>query len=381
MSFSFFRGEDALPRGQFRVPPSFLCSYAKIGSSQPDEESVENQHLNTRLDGTIQGRSLGINANLTPTLKPEDPRTSDELCANTKRDQFVMVSEEAVGIERAVDINRNHLVDLQRSIQTRLTGSTLETEDVYPFGSITCTGQRMDLTVSQKNQSKRCPGIPEEVSEPEVVGNGKTAGAVNCSNGVSLNKLYSCLKKMKCRRNDSGNYENLATISMNGREHGFSKTYFQRALANNVSSQPTHARRDQEEMFLLVGGKSKPVRFEIDPHGLNLLEKEWRVELRTRNSLSCNSSNEEGLKLFQKFRSRFRMPNHRPPLGRSTPNLLIPWARHVVHRGRSQSPEKRDKLEKDETGRKLSIHVYLPNAGWDEQRSPTPTTPVLSPSR
>lgn len=158
MSFSFFRGEDALPRGQFRVPPSFLRSYAKIGSSQPDEESVENQHLNTRLDGTIQGRSLGINANLTPTLKPEDPRTSDELCANTKRDQFVMVSEEAAGIERAVDINRNHLVDLQRSIQTRLTGSTLETEDVYPFGSITCTGQRMDLTVSQKKSKQALPG-------------------------------------------------------------------------------------------------------------------------------------------------------------------------------------------------------------------------------
>ena len=62
--------------------------------------------------------------------------------------------------------------------------------------------------------------------------------------------------------------------------------------------------------------------------------------------------------------------------------LPIPWARHVVHKGRSLSPEEKEQLKEDESGRKLSIHVYLPNAGWDVQgKNSTPTTPMSSPSR
>lgn len=69
-------------------------------------------------------------------------------------------------------------------------------------------------------------GILEEVSEFEVVGNEKIVGVVNCLNGVFLNKFYLCLKKMKCWRNDLGNYENFVMIFMNGWEYGFSKIYF-----------------------------------------------------------------------------------------------------------------------------------------------------------
>jgi len=47
------------------------------------------------------------------------------------------------------------------------------------------------------------------------------------------------------------------------------------------------------------------------------------------------------------------------------------------------NPQEKEQLEEDESGRRLSIHVYLPNAGWDcdEQRNSTPSKPMFSPSR
>lgn len=373
----------------FRAPPSFLRRHcAKTRSRQVDvEKSAEEQHLNVILDGTIQGHSLRKNANvLSHTQKTENiDKTSDELGANTTRSEFASALEKPAGAERVEEMNRGQLADLHRSIQTRLKGPTIDNVKIYPLSSMTCTGQRVDLTQGQQNRNdKRCAGITEEICESEVVSNGKTAGVPSYSNAVSLNKLYSSLKKIKCRRNDLGHYEDLATISVNSREPGLGRSYFQKVLAtNNTAKQQAHEQRaTQEGIFLLVGGKSKPVRYEINPDGLNLLEKEWRVELKSRDSLFCNPSDDgEGLKLLQKFRARFRQENQRTFLGRKTPNLPIPWARHVVHRGRNQSPEERDKLNEDEAGRKLSIHVYLPNAGWDEQRSSTPATPMLSPSR
>ncbi|XP_044170528.1 uncharacterized protein LOC122954543 [Acropora millepora] len=371
---------------QFRAPPSFLGRHcAKTRCRQVDlEKSSDVKHLNVLLDGTIQGHSLRKNTNvLSHTKKPENiDKTSDELGANTTRIEFPSALEKPAGAERSAEMNRGQLADLHRSLQTRLKGPTIDNMKKYPLSGMTCTGQRVDLTQGQQNRNDI--GITDEICASEVVNNGKTAGVASHSNAVSLNKLYSSLKKIKCRRNDLGHYEDLATISMNSREPGLGRSYFQRTLpANKTARQPVHEQRaTQEEIFLLVGGKSKPVRYEINPDGLNLLEKEWHVELKSRDSLFCNPSGDsEGLKLLQKFRARFRLQNQRHFLGRKTPNLPIPWARHVVHRGRNQSPEERDKLNEDEAGRKLSIHVYLPNAGWDEQRSSTPATPMVSPSR
>lgn len=382
MSFAFFRGEDAFPRGQFRVPPPFLRNYAKTGFRHlEDEQNTHSQPLNSGLDGTIQGRSLGKINNPSPYSNPGNTKASVEL-RNPKLKQLAPVPEKIdkpVGVERT-DMNRNQLVDLQRSIQNRLTGPALESIDLYPLAGMRCIGQKMSLTDSQQNPQKR-ESIPEEAPRDslvceQVVSNGTTTGTGNSSNAVSLNKLYSCLKKMKCRKNDVGQYEDLATISMNDREPaGFSRTYFQRVFASNNAKHTAQTRSEQEEIFLLLGGKSKLVRFQINPEGLNLLEKEWRVELKSRDSIFCNSD-EEGLQLLQRFRARFRLGNQR-----KTPSLPIPWARHVVHKGRNQSPEEKERLEEEETGRKLSIHVYLPNAGWEEQRNSTPATPIFSPSR
>ena len=384
MSFAFFRGEDAFPRGQFRVPPPFLRNYAKTGFRHlDDEQNTDGQPLNAGLDGTIHGRSLGKIINPPPYSNQGNAKASVEL-GNAKPNQLAPVPEKInkpVGVERT-DMNRNQLVDLQRSIQHRLTGPALESIDLYPLAGMRCTGQRMGLTDSQQNPQKR-ESIPEEAPKDslvceQVVSNGTTIGPGNSSNAVSLNKLYSCLKKMKCRRNDVGQYEDLATISMNGRDPaGFSKTYFQRVFASNNAKHQAQTRGEQEEIFLLLGGKSKPVRFEVNSEGLNLLEKEWRVELKSRDSIFCNSD-EQGLQLLQKFRARFRPGNQRPFIDRKTPSLPIPWARHVVHKKRRQSPEEKEQLEEEETGRKLSIHVYLPNAGWEEQRT---ATPMFSPSR
>ena len=385
MSFSFFRGEDIFPRSQFRVPP-YLRNYAKTAFRHPEDELNTDEQLNSRLDGTIQGHSLGKTDNLPSICRLINTKASTEL-GNTRTKQLPAAPEKpeksSPGVERT-DMNRNQLNDLHRSIQTRLAGPGLESIDLYPLAGMRCTGQRMSLAESQQNSPKR-GSIPEEISAKEslpceqVVSNGTTTGAGSSSSAVSLNKLYSCLKKMKGRRNDVGQYEDLATISMTGREPGFSKSYFQRMFATN-NARASQTRGEQEEIFLLLGGKSKPVRFQINPEGLHLLEKEWRVELKSRDSIFCNSD-EEGLELLQKFRARFRLGNQRSFLDRKTPSLPIPWARHVVHKGRRESPEEKEQLEDQDCGRKLSIHVYLPNAGWEEQRNPTPATPMFSPSR
>lgn len=383
MSFAFFRGEDIFPRGQLRVPPS-LRNYAKATARRNENEyNTEYQQLSIGLDGTIQGRSLGKSDNLPSVVKPGNYKPSVEP-GNVKAKPLAApekLCEKSIALERT-DMNRNQLTDLHRSIQTRLTGPAFESIEVHPLSGMRCTGQRMSLTESQQNLSKRGSipssgdeAVRESLGCEQVVSNGP---ATANSHAVSLNKLYSCLKKMKCRRNEVGQYDDLATVSMNGREPGFSRSYFQRVFAANNANH-MQARGEQEEIFLLLGGKAKPVRFQINPEGLNLLEKEWRIELKSRDSIFCNSD-EEGLQLLQKFRARFRS-NQRTFLDRKTPMLPIPWARHVVHKGRSLSPEEKEQLEEDESGRKLSIHVYLPNAGWDEQRNSTPATPICSPSK
>lgn len=383
MSFAFFRGEDIFPRGQLKVPP-YLRNYAKVTSRRnEDEYSTEYQQLSSGLDGTIQGRSLGKADSLPSVSKPGNCKPSLE-SGNTKAKHLAAPEkvEKSVGVEKT-DMNRNQLNELHRSIQTRLTGPALESFDVYPLAGMRCTGQRMSLTESQHNLPKRGSmssngdeAARDTLGCEQVVSNGTTTATPH---SVSLNKLYSCLKKMKGRRNEAGQYDDLATISMNGREPGFGRSYFQRVLASN-NGNPAQARGEREEIFLLLGGKSKPVRFEINPEGLNLLEKEWRIELKSRDSIFCNSD-EEGLQLLQKFRARFRSNQRTSFLDRKTPILPIPWARHVVHKGRSLSPQEKEQLEEDESGRKLSIHVYLPNAGWDEQIISTPTTPIFSPTR
>ena len=381
MSFAFFRGEDIFPRGHLKVP-SYLRNYAKATALR-NEDDYSTEQLSSGLDCTIQGRSLGKTDILPSGSKPGNYKPSLEP-GKTKVKQLAVPEkvEKSVGVEKA-DMNRNHLNDLHRSIQTRLNGPAIESFDVYPLANMQCTGQRMSLTESQQNLLKRGSlpssgdeAVKDTLGSEQVLSNGATSAT---SHSVSLNKLYSCLKKMKGRRNEAGQYDDLATLSMNGREPGFSRSYFQRVFASNNAS-PPQTRGEREEIFLLLGGKSKPVRFEINPEGLNLLEKEWRVELKSRDSIFCNS-NEEGLQLLQKFRARFRSNQRTNFLDRKTPLLPVPWARHVVHKGRSLSPQEKEQLEGDESGRKLSIHVYLPNAGWDEQRSPTPSTPMYSPSR
>ena len=383
MSFAFFRGEDIFPRGQVRVP-SYLRNYAKATARRnEDEYSTEYQQSSPALDGTIQGRSLGKSDILPSVSKPGNFNPSLE-SGNTKAKQLAAPEnvEKSAGVEKP-DMNRNQLNELHRSIQTRLTGPALESFDLYPLAGMRCTGQRIGLAESQQNLPKRGSlpssgdeAVRDSLSCEQVVSNG---GPSATSHSVSLNKLYSCLKKMKGRRNKAGQYDDLATLSMNGREPGFSRGYFQRVFTSN-NANPAQTRGESEEVFLLLGGKSKPVRFEINPEGLNLLEKEWRIELKSRDSIFCNSD-EEGLQLLQKFRARFRSNQRTNFLDRKTPLLPIPWARHVVHKGRSLSPQEKEQLEEDESGRKLSIHVYLPNAGWDEQRNSTPTTPLFSPTR
>ena len=386
MSFAFFRGEDVFPKGQFRVPP-YLRNYAKPAFRHPEDDNNTNtdcQQLSAVLDDTIKVRSIGKTDSLSSIRNPANNKLYVEQ-GNAKIKQTTTAAteklEKPIGV--SAEMNKNQLVDLHRSIQTRLTSTGLESVDLYPLAGMRCTGQRMSLAESQQNPSKR-GSMQEEVSkenltrDEQVVSNRATiSGTANSSHAVSLNKLYSCLKKMKGRRNEIGKYEDLATISMNGREPGFSRSYFHRVLAAN-NSKHSQTRGEQEEIFLLLGGKSKPVRFQINPEGLNLLEKEWRVELKSRDSIFCNSD-EEGLQLLQKFRARFRLGKQSTILDRKTPSLPIPWARHVVHKGRCQSPEEKDQLGEDESDRKLSIHVYLPNAGWDEQS--VPGTPMLSRSR
>lgn len=382
MSFAFFRGEDIFPRGQLRVPP-YLRNYAKTTARRCEDEyiSTEYQQLNSGLDGTIQGRSLGKSDSHLSAGKPGSFKPFIEPGnAKTKNLGTPEKFEKTTGIERT-EMNRSQLNDLHRSIQTRLTGPALESFDLYPLASMRCTGQRMSLAESQQNPPKR-GSIPscgdeatrESLASEHVVSNGATTSN---SHAVSLNKLYSCLKKIKSRRNEVGQYDDLASMSMNGREPGFSRSYFQRVFTSNNANSANARAAESEEIFLLLGGKSKPVRFEINPEGLNLLEKEWRIELKSRDSIFCNSD-EEGLQLLEKFRARFRSNQRANFLDRKTPILPIPWARHIVHKGRV-SPEEKEQLEEDESGRKLSIHVYLPNAGWDEQRHSTPSTPMFSP--
>ncbi|XP_022805688.1 uncharacterized protein LOC111342833 [Stylophora pistillata] len=377
MSFAFFRGEDIFPRGQLKVAP-YLRNYAKPSVRREEDSTTEYHDLNTGLDGTIQGRSFGKSDNLTLVSNPDNIKPSIESGdANLRTHENL---QKAVTFEKT-DMTRGHLNDLRRSIQNRLTGPSFETFEPHPLAGMQCTGQRMSLAESQQNLPKRgsVSSAGDETKKAadvfkteQLVSNG-----VNqiTSHSVSLNKLYSSLKRMKCRRNEVGQYEDLATISMNGREFGLNKSYFKRVLASS-NANTTHTRGDQEEIFLLLGGKSKPVRFENSPEGLNLLERQWRIELKSRDSIFYNSD-EEGLQLLQKFRARFTTNLRTNLPERRTPMLPIPWARHVVHKGRSLSPEEKEQLKEDESGRKLSIHVYLPNAGWDEQgRNSTPTTPM-----
>ena len=379
MSFFFFRGEVIFPNSQIgKVPPPYLRNYAKTTNRHLNECIEHPQPLSGELDGTIQGRSLGRTENLPSfnklgTLKPsEDPSNA----AKSKHVGPPMNLEKTVS-----ETDRSQLLELNCAIQSRVSATNLEPiNSGHPLSGMKCKGQRMSLAEAQQNASKKggISAAPEErkdsLGRDNVLSNGTT---IANSQGVSLNKLYSCLKKLKCRRRtEAEQYKDLATISMNGRERGLSRKYFRRVLDVNNGCNARPRRDEHEEVFLLFGGKSKPVRFQINPDGLNLLEKEWHIELKSRDSMFCNSD-DEGLQLLRKFRDHFR-GKQRIVMDRrqQIPQLPIPWARHVVHKGRNIEPQEKDQLDENESGRKLSIHVYLPNASWEEQRHSTPVNEI-----
>ena len=343
--------------------PAFLRQYAKAA----DRREEHDAQFGIQLDGTVQGKSWASRGgdNLPVIHVPCSPARNTvqdsvysrvKVCdAPSERLEFLNGTERCVGTNAAAEARVGRFG----------SGVILESVESQPLMNMFCAGQRLDGHSAQRCVSpkkgiganatdSRDPSARRQISVDNTAPSGPTQT-------LALNKLYSSLKKMKSRRGEAC-MEDLAAVS-SGRHSSFSRSFLNKILGGQDSAS---SRRD-EEVFILLGGKSRPVRLQFKTDGLHLVrENEWGVDLKSREGLLCEMDR-DCLALLEKFRERYRLVGRSPQAldKKLIRNTQFPWARHVVYKG--DLYEEKGELMENDSGSKLSIHVYLPNAGWDVQ--------------
>lgn len=235
-----------------------------------------------------------------------------------------------------------------------------------PLANVYCAGQQLEVRSEPSNNTRV---LDERLGNSETFALGGQNNTLRKSQqgtqSIALNKLYSSLKKLKSRHDsitgkDSQRDMRLRCLSFPFKHcQGFGQ---RESLAGNGDL-------GEEEIFILLGGKSKPVRFEVNPDSLNLLENEFGLKLKSKSITA--SFDQEDYELLKKFREKYRtgVPRNESP--------FVPWARHAIFRPKKDNSISKDnslnnrrndalpsatyEVEEEEFGRKLSIHVYLPN--------------------
>lgn len=233
-----------------------------------------------------------------------------------------------------------------------------------PLAHVFCAGQQLEVRSSEPSSNTRVFHERQGNSETFAFGgqnNTHRKSQAQGTHSIALNKLYSSLKKLKSRHDLTGK-ESQRDVRSRCLSFPFRQSKGQHESFGN---------RDlgEEEIFILLGGKSKPVRFEVNPDNLNLLGNQFGVKLKSKSITA--SFDQEDYELLKKFQDRYRtgVPRNESP--------FVPWARHAIFRPKKDNTiydnklkDKRDEaalpcatyeVEEEDFGRKLSIHVYLPN--------------------
>lgn len=212
----------------------------------------------------------------------------------------------------------------------------------FPLQNMLCTGQKVECQREKTLNGKHAiSGASKQSLRRQQE-----------AHSIAINKLYSSLKKLKSRH-DAIMQED---ISMKCSSFPFNNN---KSFGNNWLTNPA----GEEDIFILLGGKSKPVRFEVNPENINLLESQFGINLKSKTGNSILDGDD--LELLRRFREKYRS-------GQRNESPFLPWARHAVCRGRKTkdiSPQTQSadfpsatyNIAEEEYGRKLSIHVYLPN--------------------
>lgn len=370
MNSTQWNEEESFPaRASVKVPP-FLRNYAKAPNHRFEE--YNEPEVAPCLDVTVQGKSWGKARDNLPMINTQSsvPRThlSERVYVKAKGCESATdkVEKFAPTVADKPAMYMSYAQEARAPALSRFnTGMILEPMEVHPLSTVFCTGQRLEgckqsgatkkgISATTKDYDTKDRTFPIDRS---VTINGATP---NATQALALNKLYSSLKRMKSRRGEAS-IEDLASI---GKDSSFSRSFLNKIIGVRQGS--SEELREHEEVYILLSGKSKPVRLQFKTDGLHLMRKnEWGVDLKSREEAALCDIDQESLALLEKFRERYRLISKSP---RSLDKKLVrnsqfPWARHVVYKGRLC--EERDEILKSESGKKLSIHVYLPNAGWE----------------
>ena len=258
--------------------------------------------------------------------------------------------------ERAFNASKLEATRQQQGMMSRFPGKT------ESYLHMVCSGKRLGLDLMEpiscsnsianswvgKYNQESLTEIKTSVNH--LSSNRILDGQGTDSHSFVLNKLYSSLKKVKSRRTENemrdGNF-----YSVVGDPNGDVKSIFL-----PISNKNSNIYREE---YLLLGGRSKPVRFAMNVDDLNLLEQEFGLQLKARK---YSRGGEADLMLIQQFRDKFksvRKPNDKNFGVTQNMNVDIPWARHIIRK--REKSDFQSSLELN-SGKTLSIHVYLPNA-------------------
>lgn len=216
-----------------------------------------------------------------------------------------------------------------------------------PLSELYCSGQRVEF---RGEKAFSAQNVTETITT-----NSKAPLRQKETHSVALNKLYSSLKRLKCR------HEAILKEDVHMRCSSFP---FNSSRNFGNSRLPNNDVHSEEDIFILLGGKSKPVRFEVNPENIHLLESEFAINLKSKTHSNLDK---EDFELLKRFRDKYRSGQN----GCASP--CLPWSRHAVSRTSNNpkdnsvqqrsmnQPSATYDIEEEDFGRKLSIHVYLPN--------------------
>ncbi|EDO36567.1 predicted protein [Nematostella vectensis] len=308
---------------RLKASPQMSPNKVPYPRSQPTLNRTNSIQENRESTSTKE-KTLWHHGKASPLKNPLPPAVSNRPATNDQiHGGLVLETDQPNNVDKSFTAN----IDNYR-LKKRILKSPLS--DMY------CTGQRlMGNSVSEISM------------DVDVTGQRGTKQPAPPRHAITLNKLYSSLKKLKSRHE-----------TVNRTQAKCRNFPFKTSKGFNI-----HQNWNDDEIFILLGGKSKPVRFEVNPTSLSLLESEFGLNLKTREP-NCGFD-EEDIELLRKFREKYRHGIS----GKESP--FVPWARHAMSKQSTAQvkktgvPSATHSIEKEEYGRRLTIHVYLPNVLMD----------------
>ena len=331
---------------------AFQRNCAKLTSRYSGEYKEQKpQQANVALNVTVQGKTWE-SGNL-PSIDSTHIPQHTYKDTGSVLERWSCKEEKKLNKEKVLNMTKNEAAR-EEKVGINLRRTTLElgaAGKTEHLSHMVCSGQRMSfaesISSSSLNNYKDEYSIDGDDLEKRLSSNGTIDRQSPKSHSVVLNKLYSSLKKMKSRRKElklSDNSSYPATADAGG--------------AQSLISPILNRSFPNREEYVLLGGRSKPIRFNMNAVDLNLLEQEFGLQLKAR---SYSNGDEVDLILIQQFKEKYKTAGK--PKGRenmkSSCNVEIPWARHIIVRKKTKK-DCQSSLDLD-SGKRLSIHVYLPN--------------------